>query len=358
MREASTSRSSDRLVNRLSSNRGLPKFNDDGLDWLKFKHAFDISTELGGYSDREKIARLYDCLEGKARDAVASLMMTASNTAQIMQSLELRFGNKDVILRKIVQGVKRLPKINTGQVDIATVATEVNNAVAAMEAMNHVGYLHSPELAQEIIEKIPSAMVYQYNRHLNEVVDAEDPRLKTIARFLHHEAELACKAGTVRPKTSQERPQDGQRSQEAKRARNKSWRRESAPVYSLNTRERGKSSKHRREEPSDGTEQRRECGYCGWTNHSTVQCRKFIALPLKRKWQWARQKGVCFRCLVSKHRRNHCQVETCKKDGCVDQHHPLLHGKAKPPKVGDSTTTETGQQPSTSGRNSENVTNA
>lgn len=212
VREASVGNGSNRLVNRLTSNRGLPTFDGDGLEWLRFKRAFEISTEVGGYSDRENISRLYESLKGEAKDAVSSLMLTASNTAQIMETLELRFGNKDVILREMVQGLKKLPKINSGKIDIVTLATKVKNAVAAMEAISHIGYLHSPDLALEIIGKMSSAMIYNYNHYLSENAAVEEPRMTTIARFLYKEAELACKAGTVRITTNQDKPDDNRQS--------------------------------------------------------------------------------------------------------------------------------------------------
>lgn len=122
----------------------------------------------------ENVSRLYECLTGDAKDAVSSLMLTASNTAEVMETLELRFGNPDDILHKKVQELKKLPKINSGSTDIATFVTKVENAVAAMQAVNHVSYLHSPELSQEIIGKMTSAMIYYYNRYLsvNTVGDA------------------------------------------------------------------------------------------------------------------------------------------------------------------------------------------
>lgn len=74
--------------------------------------------------------------------------------------------------------------------DIVTLATKVQNGVAAMEALNHIGYLHSPGLVGNIIKKLPWAIVYHYNRFLWNS-DSDEPRLVTISRFLQHDARMA-----------------------------------------------------------------------------------------------------------------------------------------------------------------------
>lgn len=193
IREASArDRATQQVVNRLTSAKSLPTFSGDSLEWLRFKQAYELSSRVGAYSPEENVARLFEALKSDAREAVDSLILTAGNAEVIMKTLELRFGNADRVLERIVQGLESLPKIITGGTDIVTFATKVRNAVSAMQALKHLGYLHSPTLTRGIVDKMPSALVYQYNHHLAASPN-EEPRLVNLANFLYKEAELACR---------------------------------------------------------------------------------------------------------------------------------------------------------------------
>lgn len=74
-----------------------------------------------------------------------------------------------------MEGLESLPKINTGGTDIVAFATKVRNAVAAMQSMKHLEYLHSPTLTREIVDKMPLALVYQYKDFLAANAN-EEPR--------------------------------------------------------------------------------------------------------------------------------------------------------------------------------------
>ena len=67
------------FVNRLT-NKNLPHYEGEVREWLRFKHAFELSTRLGKYTDEENIGRLHDCLRGKAREAVSSPLITATSS--------------------------------------------------------------------------------------------------------------------------------------------------------------------------------------------------------------------------------------------------------------------------------------
>lgn len=124
---------SDRLVSRLSGTRTLPAFGGDCAQWLGFKRAFELSTELGHFTDKENVSRLRECLSGQAKESVVALLMGACTAQQIMSVLELRFGNPDEIMDRLEESIKGLPKIESGAVDLVTFATTVNNCVAAIK---------------------------------------------------------------------------------------------------------------------------------------------------------------------------------------------------------------------------------
>lgn len=75
----------------------------------------------------------------------------------------------------------------------------MKNVVAVLQATQHIGYLHSPELISEITQKMSATMINNYNRYLHEKGRPEEPALVTFSKFLYFEAEIACKAGILEP---------------------------------------------------------------------------------------------------------------------------------------------------------------
>ena len=125
------------------------------LDWLRYKRAFDQSTELGKFSDQENAFRLFRRLKGEARESVESLMMTSNSGKQIMNALERRFGNDDEVVLKLVDSIRNLPKLNSGKTDIVTFASIVKNNVDAMISVGKMGYINNTELLRDLMSKLP-----------------------------------------------------------------------------------------------------------------------------------------------------------------------------------------------------------
>lgn len=75
------------LVTRLTTAKSWSIFSGDALEGLHFKKANQVSTQLGKYTDRENLSRLYEALKGPAKEAANALMITASNADTIMSSL-------------------------------------------------------------------------------------------------------------------------------------------------------------------------------------------------------------------------------------------------------------------------------
>lgn len=320
-RQVGTSGSGNYLVRRLTSTRQLPKFSGCSLEWLQFKRAFELTSELGNYSEEENVSRLFNCLEGEARKAVEALMISSSNAKQVMDTLELRFGNPDVITQKIVRDLRHLPSLSSGKTDLATLATTVQNGVVAMTAISRTGYLHDPELVAAIIRKLPSAMIYSYNRYLHDN-PVREPRLKVLADFLYQEAEMACIAGTDTLFKVQRLP-------ELKNKRDKVTERRKGRPYSTTT---CATLRATQEEPQakrlKGEDQllRIECGYCRKENHKIIECRHFKNLTVNDRWKWAAENRKCYRCLIGRHRYNQCKATGCKKEPkCRERHNELLH---------------------------------
>lgn len=82
-----------------------------------------------------------------------------------MQTLEMRFGNPNIILEKVVIEIKNIPSI--GEIELVEFASRIKNAVISIKSLKSIDYLHSPELVSGIIDKIPSSMIFNYVRYVS-----------------------------------------------------------------------------------------------------------------------------------------------------------------------------------------------
>lgn len=97
-----------KLMSRIICNpRDLPTFEGDPMDWLQFKQAYSESTQLCSFTPKENLWRLRKCLRGQAKEAVSALLISATSPEDVMSTLELQFGNPDVILSKIMLNLKK-----------------------------------------------------------------------------------------------------------------------------------------------------------------------------------------------------------------------------------------------------------
>ena len=302
------SRSAEFLVKRLTTSKDLPSFSGDCVNRLRFKQSFELSTELGQYTDKENVARLHESLTGEAKAAVAALLITSCDSKQIMRVLELRFGNPEEILDRLSADIFALPGMSMGRVDLAQFATTVNNCVAAIQAIGNAGYLHSPHIVRDIIDKLPATMVFDYSRHLDSV-PPDQPRLVTIARYLLNKAERACRAGTVRAGGSGVSSTANARSINAIASNARLQKATFLCVSTTSNDDRGPT----------------RCTFCEITGHVTARCRKLAGLEVDKRWEWARDRKMCFKCLNGKHRKFSCRAEMCPVRDCGKPHHSLLH---------------------------------
>lgn len=96
------------LLSRLATSKDLPLYYGDPLEWIQFREAFYESSRVCKYSDNENVWRLRKCLRGDAKDAAAALLMGASSPHDIIETLELRFGRPENVMRHVISQLKKL----------------------------------------------------------------------------------------------------------------------------------------------------------------------------------------------------------------------------------------------------------
>lgn len=67
------------------------------------------------------------------------------------------------------------------------------------------------------------------------------------------------------------------------------------------------------------------CTLCNNTSHDAIRCSRFIEADSNKRWDIAKEKNLCFRCLQYRSKKHSCKRISCGTDGYECSHHSLLH---------------------------------
>ncbi|XP_072936129.1 uncharacterized protein [Epargyreus clarus] len=275
----------------------LPDFNGSNEEWLPFKRSYMDSAEQ--FNDVQNIARLRRTIKGAAREAIRSLLFASSEPQEILAALERRFGRPEQLVLAEVERMKDLPRISDAPRDICGFASQVSNAVTTIEALKKVQYLYSPEITRVVIEKLSPILRYRWF-DFNASMGHDEPELVKLKKFLNSEADLC--GSFAPPELIKKR--FGQRR---------------FPVHTTQDDEEETHIVATSSEPY-----KKNCFHCNG-EHWLTECKNFKEATTDEKWEIAKQKRLCFKCLRLRHVRTNCKAQPCRK--CKKPHHTLLHSE-------------------------------
>ena len=234
-------------------------------------------------------------------------MATSRDADSIIHKLNLHYGNKNVVAKRIIGDIQNLPDILSNEGQLVCFATALKDSVNAFKLS---GYLQNPDLIKSVVRKMPSALKYSYNRFALRNL-SEETDLEKLSSFLMEEAEIASAVGIFdlesTPSTSSQSINQSEKRQP----------RVTKPAIVCTTVEGAQPP-----EASGGSVENK-CKFCDRGGHQIDNCRRFVKEPWKRKHFFVKNNKLCFVCLKAGHqqavcRRPHCQI-------CQRRHHALLH---------------------------------
>ncbi|XP_058448964.1 uncharacterized protein LOC131428921 [Malaya genurostris] len=271
----------------------LPKFNGSPREWPTFKKIYADTSKEGRFSPLENLNRLQVVLGGYAAKCVQPLMMDPENVPKIIERLEQNFGRPETVYKELLHELTKIRKENKNSV--AEIADALENLISNMIVLDREDYLQDMRLVEETVNKLPFNLQIKW---------AEKLQLNNIAPTLIELSEwLKPHARTCRLMTS----------------------------MSQNKEKRDRINLHDEKRPS--------CPACK-ESHKLIQCNKFRAMNLERRWEVVTKNKLCMNCLASsKHRAIDCWTKRkCNENGCKGNHNRLLHKptvQIKPKKVED-----------------------
>ncbi|KAF9797957.1 hypothetical protein SFRURICE_019300, partial [Spodoptera frugiperda] len=283
--------STHRAIQELTSaikNADLPLYFGDPMEWLQFREAFYESTRICNYSDSENVWRLRKCLRGDAKEAASALLMGTTSPKEVMDTLELRFGRPENVMRQVYMQLRKLsPLPDAYHAEIVKFAIKIKNYVTAVTTMKQSDYLRSPQLTSIVVSKLPSNLLSKWIDYLNERSQEDTPKLQLLSQFLYVEAEKVAASGVT---------------------------------VAVN-------------DPDV------KCKFCRRNEHSLPECSKFKRALRRDRWRFVRGNQLCYKCLCARHpdpaacTAGSC-IETdwlrtaqsdCDVEACGGPHHRLLH---------------------------------
>ncbi|CAB3228699.1 unnamed protein product [Arctia plantaginis] len=297
---ASTSNNlNSNLLSRICTPKDLPLFCGDPMEWLHFKQAYEESTKVCNFKENENLWRLRKCLKGSAREAVSALLISATSPETIMSTLELQFGNPEVILSRILTDLKKLhPVSQEYHKDIVTFSIRVRNCVAAVKLIGEE-YLNGISMTTCILSKLPPVLLSKWADYSYIFIkQGRRPTWFDISEFLNEEAKKVSSMALLITKNITDGYYNKKKYTEA-------------TTHTVVLNKSGENNV--------------KCLYCRISKHKLHDCKKFRKALRKDRWSFVKRHRLCYKCIDATHNRETCPAAACDVENCGQAHHKLLH---------------------------------
>lgn len=282
----------------------IPIFSGEKSMYEGWKAAFLACVDCAPATPEYKLLQLRECLSGEALKCVESLGHSATAYEAAKERLERKFGGKRRQLALYLERIERFEPIRPGKSkDVEKFADLLDVAFVNLKEAGREGELGNGSLYTQLLKKMTEPMVVQFQRWLREHMKVEN--VTTLREWVNIESELqtiACEA-----------VHGIENSKEKKEVRSK----KSVDSRTFYSESRDQSKK----QVSSG----RACSACQG-QHGIWTCAKFKSMSISQRWDLAKNKKLCFRCLGDTHSGIHCRrTQVCGINRCVKNHHRLLH---------------------------------
>lgn len=301
------------LLARQGVGKDLLHFSGNPEDWLMFINQYKKSSQVCNFTEEENMMRLQKALTGEAKETCQSLFVSPLNVKRILETLELRFGRPEYLIKSLMNKVRDVPPPRFEKPDtVVKFSIAVQNLVVNLQNLGKKEYMWNPELVEELENKLPSIMRFMWSVHKSSLAASSNCTLENLANWLNNNAIAVCGNINFEEKEKQERLKN--RGERIERFRK--------PEFKYSQKERVNTCTEKISISNSG----RECDLCKNCDHDIQDCNLFIEEDVMDRYKIAKEKRLCFCCFSSKHPIYNCNKKrVCKINNCRKIHHPLLH---------------------------------
>uniref|UniRef100_A0A182PX56 PHD-type domain-containing protein n=1 Tax=Anopheles epiroticus TaxID=199890 RepID=A0A182PX56_9DIPT len=132
-------------------------------EWLVFISFYNDSTEACGYTDRENIIRLEECLQGPAREAVLSKLNTPKAAPLVIKTLQRLYGRPALVVKELLSQARRTEAPKAEHLEsLITYGMALCDQLVMADMEDH---LNNPMLLEELAEKLPASRSLEWIRY-------------------------------------------------------------------------------------------------------------------------------------------------------------------------------------------------
>lgn len=304
--------SPQQLAARQVFTKDLPVFSGDPIDWPLFISSYQHSTKTCGYTNSENLLRLQRCLRGDAKDSVSSFLLHPSTVPQVLSTLQLLYGRPEQIVNNMIAKVRSTPPPKPDRLEtLVSFGLVVQNLCGHLKAVGLGRYLTNPILLQELVDKLPMAVKFNWALYQEQVPMVD------LNVFCDYMTKVSSAASGI-----SQLPSTPQNTIKVERFRSRE--RSFVNIHGSNEQLEKNAEKT---DANDVTQEGREAGtrnVNGRTCPTIVDCVIFDGMDADGKWEAVKINKLCARCLTS-HSRWPCKGEICGINGCPKRHHRSLH---------------------------------
>ncbi|KAL0871839.1 hypothetical protein ABMA27_004314 [Loxostege sticticalis] len=285
----------------------IPTFSGDYNDWNSFHDLFvSLIHQNHSLSDVQKLHYLKTSITGEAEQLLKNVQITNANYDKAWCTLKKRFDNKRLIVHNILHRLVAQKKL---QIESAKSLKSLLDIT--MECLNSLKNLDvstdswDPLIVFLITQKFDNDSLRQWEEELSQLESSELPTMAMLEKFLSKRFKVLemIQNNTAKPVTIKE------------------------PMKS--------KAFHISSEI--------KCPFCSF-GHRLFTCKEFSKLDVSKRYEFVKDKLLCFNCLAPGHSVMLCKQSTsCRR--CGKKHHSLLHLSSP---LGPSSKTETSSNPTES----------
>ena len=192
----------------------------------------------------------------------------------------------------------------------------VRITVVKLRAEGREGELGEGTLHSLLVKKLTESQVERYSRWLQE--EGRDRSVLCLKDWLKEEVRIRVEAMEMPHGLSGKETTDSSQSQNRYHIRSK------PRGFHIGT--DNSTQKKRQPEWQNQVTRKPPCACCGSPHHGIWSCEDFQRKRCDARWQLAKDKQLCFRCLAGDLQGKACiKSQMCLIDGCRAKHHRFLH---------------------------------
>ena len=285
----------------------IPIFSGNKMEFQQWFAAFSTCVDKTSLAPQFKMLRLEGCLRGEAAETIKGLGYSQTAYDAALSKLQRKYGGDRRKVQAQIEELRKMRPVNEGDPkSMDKFADALERTIVVLKDNSLHADLGGGTLYGIVVEKLPENLLKEYYHWVKE--QGKNETMVTLNEWVAVEADLQTQASEVKHGFT-------------RKYEDSKWSRRDG----RNNKSYGASLQDGKKISNEIERKGKLCRACGETHH-LEKCKVFTGWSFEKKWEAAKQFGVCFRCLDYDHLGHQCpKSKACDVAGCKKTHHPLLH---------------------------------